>query len=152
VFELKACCFCYHYSVSDLAAVNARYAPSYRARVCENTSSCSPCASWQRDVSPNVVATCREGRCAVVDIYDTAITECETRADCKFRSSRCCGCMESPGSTLIIAIGVDQDAAYEALRCDSGEACAECSVTIPEAPDYYQACFSGRCGFGGFDL
>jgi hypothetical protein len=55
---------------------------------------------------------------------------------------------ESLGSPLTIAIGVNRDAAYEALRCDPGAACAECSATIPEAPDYYQACFGGRCGAG----
>jgi len=147
-FELEACCFCYTYSVGDLAAVNTRYAESYRNRVCADTSSCSPCGSWPRDVAPNVVATCRAGRCAVVDILETELTACDTEADCKFRSSRCCGCSESAGSGLVIAIGVDQDAAYEALRCDPGAACAECSATIPEAPDFYQACFGGHCGIG----
>ena len=50
----------------------------------------------------------------------------------------------------MIAIGVYQDAAYEALRCDVGAACAEFSGGIPVSAEYHPNCSLGHCDVSGF--
>ena len=148
VFESTRCCYCHVGKLDDAVAVNATSAERYRSRVCAETAACPGCTNGMRRVEPNLIATCLEGRCVGVDITQTAITACTTKDDCKFRSDRCCGC-SSLGSGNAIPIGVGQDAAYEALRCDPGEACAECSAEVPEGPDFMRGC-DGHCLILGF--
>ncbi len=141
VFAMTSCCRCNAFSLEQVVAVNGLYADEYRARSCDGSEACTAC---DPSVDHALLSTCQAGRCVAVDLTQTDVTFCRTADDCKFRSDRCCGCT-AQSNGLPLAIARDKDGAYEALRCDPGEACAECAVAIPEAPDFNQGCFDDHC-------
>jgi hypothetical protein len=147
VLEMTSCLQCSAYELDHVVALNGLYAEDYRGRVCARPPHCPPYT--ERSVHPALLTTCQALRCVVIDLRQTEITACDTDDDCKLRTARCCDCTEMSREP-VIPIGVDQDAAYEALRCDVGAACAECSDGIPVSAEYHPDCSLGHCYVSGF--
>lgn len=147
VLEMTSCSRCSAYQLDHVVAMNGLYAEDYRARICIGSMSCPTVTPHA--IHSALLSTCEDLRCVAVDLRPMEITACDIDDDCKLRTARCCGCT---GTTRepVISIGVDQDAAYEALLCDAGAACVECSGGIPVSEEYHANCSLGHCFITGF--
>jgi hypothetical protein len=125
-----ACCNCSSTQVSDYKSINARYATLDAARCNGTGCDCPGTAAGLDDPVSYFVATCRAGRCEVVDLRATDITSCKTAADCVLRSgTSCCqGCGEDP-----VAVNVSAEANLKQLVCGrEPAACRHCQPIYTE--------------------
>jgi hypothetical protein len=139
----ESCCgSCGAATRGDAIAVNVDRADVYRTVVCEGTGACPACFLQQ---DPTLVATCLAGQCAVVDLEDHPVTECEHDDDCRVRTRDCCECGgdTSPAGLIALRVG-EAEQQYADLVCDPDDPCPECAPLLPE--DATAFCSSaGRC-------
>ncbi len=77
-----------------------------------------------------------------------ALDLCEDNADCVLRAKGCCGACEPSKVADFIAINVESDAAYDAIRGCNGIACGPCPEPDPATSvrGYFVAtCQANRC-------
>jgi hypothetical protein len=132
------CAYCEPVAASHLIAVN-RSAPD--DVTCEVLCGACPPAEPNESTSRYFVPGCVAHRCTVVDIRETAITECATSSDCALRTTAACctGCGAS-GDPIAYNKSIDQVVAF----C-GGEPtpCPACVGYVPEG--FVTACRAGRC-------
>lgn len=139
VVPVSCCGSCGAATPGDARAVNAE---ARRARAgageptCEGSSSCPDC--YQR-TAPTLVATCRAGECALVDLTRDRLTECRVDSECETTFAGCCAC----GSEGPIALARGRRDDYRRLICGAGPvACPECvGRPVPAGA----ACVAGHC-------
>jgi hypothetical protein len=140
----RSCCGqCGAATRDDGFAVNRFQAAAYGDMACAGGGGCPACAAPQ---DPTLAATCRAGRCEMVDITMQPLTECTEDSQCTLRSRDCCECGGDVSPSGLIAIRADAEAAYMTLVCDDGPStgCPECEPIYPVGP--IAACSgSGHC-------
>jgi hypothetical protein len=136
------CASCDPVDARAFVAINRVFANQYGDASGCSGGSCGACPDVpDRDrTSEYYTATCNSGRCEVLDVRKSPITECTKTADCILRDGvECCqGC----DGTGIVAINRDAD--LESLVCaGAGQACPLCVPQIP--PKISAICSGGRC-------
>jgi hypothetical protein len=141
IVRSESCCgSCGAATRSDALAINKAQAAQYADMACDGDKGCPACAPLFID--PTLTATCRKGRCELVDLQKDAVTRCNSDDDCKIRTPDCCECHgdSAPGRLLGIASTAERD--YAALVCDDAQACPECAAIYP--PDVEVSCNAAR--------
>jgi hypothetical protein len=142
VIASPACCgSCSMETAHDLVGINSRNWDAYH-----NTSgcggiSCGPCPEideFER-TSQYFIPACENGVCTIVDIRETAATECSTGADCELRDgAECCAGCDGAG---LVAV---RPQVFADLVCpDFVHSCPQCAHAIP--PEFAPVCSIGRC-------
>lgn len=127
VVPMTCCGVCGAPATGDVTAIR-KDAQSARTERCK-TALCPACA--QRP-NPALVATCRSGRCEVVDIAASdPVSHCQSAADCRVRVSACCECGGDTSPYTLIAIASSSEQAYTLLVCAPNAACAACAPLYP---------------------
>ena len=132
-------CTCGTGPLSNLTAINTKYVNQYYMR-CPDLGSCPPAAFNPNDPALYYVATCQAGRCAVVDLGATDVTECKSASDCSLRSGT--GCCEGCGSDTA-ALNTSKLSELSKLVCGSEP--VACSACAPVFSGYSADCSNGRC-------
>lgn len=138
----QSCCgTCGVATRGDAIAIPRSRASSHRSEVCRDEMACPACAGLS---DPTLLATCRAGRCELVDLLDDpALTGCEVASDCRIRTVDCCECGGRTSRDAVVALRADAESAFSALVCDgSGVACAECAPVYP--PEAMVSCDAER--------
>ncbi len=113
----------------------------WNATMCVDVA-CSPCqeVSEAERTAQYFTAACESGRCVVLDVRESPLTECTQDADCALRDGL--GCCEECGGKGIVAL--NQSADLGAIVCPEGfGACPPCAPVFPEGMK--AACVEGRC-------
>ncbi|WP_437576129.1 BPTI/Kunitz domain-containing protein [Sorangium sp. So ce887] len=113
----------------------------WNATMCVDVS-CSPCqeVSEAERTSQYFTAACESGRCVVLDVRESPLTECTQDTDCALRDG--VGCCEECGGKGIVAL--NQSADLRAIVCPEGfGACPPCAPVFPEGMT--AVCVEGRC-------
>jgi hypothetical protein len=127
VVPMSCCGVCGGPSATDMTAIRKDAVPA-RSERCK-TALCPKCA--QRS-NPELVATCRSGRCEAVDIAaSTAVSGCKQASDCRVRVAACCECGGDTSPYALLAIASTSESAYTQLVCDLATACPECAPLYP---------------------
>lgn len=127
---------------SDASAINVASTTEHSRRVCADNQGCPACAPLFID--PTLLATCRAGRCELVDLRKHEASACEQDADCKLRTPDCCECGGDTGMGRVLGIANSAERDYSELVCDPDQACPECAPSYPK--EVTVACnASGRC-------
>ena len=113
----------------DALAINIAKASEHSRAVCGDDVGCPACAPLFID--PTLVATCRAGRCALVDLVRHSATACERDPDCTLRTPDCCECGGDTGLGRLIGISTSAQSDYAQLVCDPEQACDECAPIYP---------------------
>jgi hypothetical protein len=124
----------------DAIAINADAASEYAGRACEDDVGCPACAPLFID--PTLIATCRAGRCELVDLQRHAASACTREDDCKVRTPDCCECGGDTDPGRLIGIATSAEGEYADLVCDPERACPECGAIYPTE-------VTVECGAGG---
>lgn len=142
--ETSCCGACEPVTAESYAAVPAGQTEAYEAQKACGGMPCDACdvLPLGQQTSQFFRAACVEGRCAVQDVRDEPITECEVPADCRLRcGSDCCeGC--GSGSDGLIAVRADADVA--ATFCEGRDVACDPCICTPSAT-YGADCVAGRC-------
>ena len=137
----ESCCgSCGAATRDDIIAINSARSADYGKQVCGEQVGCPACYMEQ---DANLVATCRAGRCEVVDLLEESFTECSAASDCRLRTHDCCECGGGVDAGQIIAIRTDGESGLVEIICDPQQACPECAPTPPVG--FVAECSSGRC-------
>lgn len=140
VLRANSCCgVCGAPTIGDVDAVNSDRTTEHFNEVCPMPETCPDCPSA---LNPELIATCRAGRCAPIDVGDHGVTGCTSDLECVVRVPDCCPCGADTSPWNLIALRADELAAYEALVCDPAMACLECEPAYP-------ADVSAVCGADG---
>jgi len=146
------CCSCGMLGpVEDFTAINSAYQAQFNTRCA--TVDCAGCppmrAPQPSDPYFSLAATCERpidapntaGRCIVVDLHKSAVTQCNSGNDCTLRSGTACcsGCGGVP-----VAINRNQISTLTALVCGTEEAIA-CPACAPNFTGYTTGCHDGHC-------
>ncbi|WP_437936587.1 BPTI/Kunitz domain-containing protein [Sorangium sp. So ce341] len=103
---------------------------------------CAPCpeVSEAESTGQYFAAACEAGRCVVLDVRESPLTECAQDADCALRDG--VGCCEECSGKGIVAL--NQSADIESIVCPEGfGACPPCAPVYPEGMT--AVCLEGRC-------
>ncbi|HEX2675395.1 MAG TPA: hypothetical protein VHM19_02115, partial [Polyangiales bacterium] len=88
VVGLGCCGVCGKPELEDVIAIRRDALPARQERC--RTATCPACATM---TNPSLIATCRSGQCAVVDVeQEDAISACHDDGDCRIRGTSCCEC------------------------------------------------------------
>lgn len=138
----ESCCGnCGAYGHGDIQSVHVADVDAARAVACTDGAFCPACTMPD---PPDFVATCEEGRCGYVALYDpvrdhrSEFTECVDDDDCVLRTTECCECGARPSFDSLVSIRVDRRGDYQNLVCPPDFGCPECGA------DYEP--FFARCG------
>jgi hypothetical protein len=136
----SGCCGCGQASLTGTVAVNTAKAAEYsEAMLCHLID----CATCPQSPNPWLGATCRAGRCVAFDARQTALTECTTPEDCRFRAGLTCCEACSPSRSAFIALNADAD--VSSWVC--GDWPGGCGACVPVVPQNLSVtCGNGRCG------
>lgn len=137
----RTCCGrCGAATPDDAVALSARWLEAQReagAITCEGgDEGCPDCFA---ETASTLVATCRAGRCAVVDLTRSPVTACRGDADCALTLQGCCDC-GSPGP---IAVRRGRESAYRQLICGVGPTACPACVGPPLIGT--ATCVAGHC-------
>ncbi|HVU05004.1 MAG TPA: hypothetical protein VHE30_24815 [Polyangiaceae bacterium] len=123
---------------TDMRVVTRQYFLAGNDR-CAN----STCRECFQTTDPTLVATCRSGRCAIVDLLADRATACTTGEDCTFRSSQCCGY----GSTdTVVSLNNDRGSArVDDLVCDTKQTSCDVSRQAVWPTGATPLCENGHC-------
>jgi hypothetical protein len=139
-----ACCGnCSGETAHELVGINSRNQDAYHATTGCGGISCGPCPEIDEleRTAQYFVSTCQNGACTIVDIRETAVTQCGTDADCELRDGASC-CRECDGSGLVAV----EPHALADLMCHGIEHCVGCPPPIPPPPpEFVPVCSTGRC-------
>lgn len=143
VLRAESCCgACGTATREDSIAINVQHAAEYAERVCKNQG-CDDCVMPQ---DATLLATCRAGHCAVVDLMQHPSTECQSDADCRVRTNECCECGGAVDIEHLVSIASSGAGSFADLVCDPSHGCPECEPEYPAVP---VNCVQGRCRVGG---
>jgi len=145
VQSLGCCPPCGVPNPSDFTAMSRASQYDFQRSACANSRDCAACT-----VQPGtniLVATCEQGRCALIDLLDNAVTVCSSNSDCYVRAPECCECGGSTDEYSVIALSSTSSVAYSTLVCSPTQACADCA---PVYPAVALACVSGHCQMVGW--
>lgn len=143
VLATPGCCAsCDPVDLTAFVAVNRSHAAAYTKAIgCEGVA-CGPCPEVpvEEKTSGYFAATCRHGRCVVLDVRTTPATECKPAVDCHLRlGARCC---EGCDPQEIIAISSEET--LSEFVCDpTPTGCPACAPQIPR--EYTSTCEEGQC-------
>ncbi|WP_437673982.1 BPTI/Kunitz domain-containing protein [Sorangium sp. So ce131] len=143
VLVSRTCCAACDPVDEGFSAVNRGLLDAYRTETgCGGVVACAPCPEVNESdrTSQYFAATCESGRCTVVDVRRSALTECADDADCALRDG--VDCCEGCDARGIVALNRSAD--IEGLVCspDLG-ACPPCAPHYPEG--MRAVCSAGRC-------
>jgi hypothetical protein len=139
----ESCCgTCGAPTRGDALAINDASTAEHSRRVCASDVGCPACAPLFID--PTLVATCRAGRCEVVDLRKHEASTCEQDTDCKLRTPDCCECGGDASMGRLLGIARTAEADYAELVCDPEQACPECLPAYPSEVTV-ECSASGRC-------
>lgn len=123
---------------ADVRALRADYVSEHGLPGCAGVG-CPRCRGL---TSPELVATCRSGRCAVVDLRRSPISRCSADDECVLAFARCCACGAPRESVVAIRAGAEAD--LMRLACgDEAVACPDCVGFLPD--DLSAFCDHGHC-------
>jgi Kunitz/Bovine pancreatic trypsin inhibitor domain len=138
-----ACCGeCEPVSVQSIIAINKSHVADYDNSMGCAAVGCGVCKEVPptERTSPNFVATCTRGRCALVDIRETELVACQSNTECKLRMGA--GCCERCSDDSVVALNTGAN--LRDLVCgDGAPACPPCVPTLPKG--YAAFCISGKC-------
>lgn len=137
----SSCCSCGSGGASDYMAINSRYAADAVLGCAEQV--CGPCSPPVPDLDAAeryLLATCSAGRCTVVDLKATVITECASDDDCALRAGL--GCCQECGVVEPVAIARTEQATIGMLVCAGPMACDPCVATLD---GYAATCKDDHC-------
>ncbi len=147
VLTANTCCgVCGAPTRSDVAAVNADMTMDYYLDVaCPAARTAPPpCPDCAGMPNPNLIVTCIDSRCRVVDLAsDPPYAECTADSDCIVRARDCCECGADLSPFNLVAIAASELSSFEGLVCDPMSACPECAPVYPT--DIGAACNDGFC-------
>jgi hypothetical protein len=129
VLPASCCGRCGAPARGDALAIQEESAQAYASRVCSNNQGCPACAPLFID--PTLVATCRSGRCELVDLAEHPASQCAQADDCKLRTPDCCECGGDTSPGRLIGIAASAEREYARLVCDPDQACPECAPVYP---------------------
>jgi hypothetical protein len=135
VVPASCCGSCGAAARGDAIGLNRDRVAAYSSSVCGGDG----CPACYQAPDPTLVAPCRAGTCAVVDLREHSSTECTADAECHVRTSSCCEC----GGDMNALVAVSDASAYGALVCDPDQACGECAPIYP--PEVTARCADGVC-------
>ncbi len=125
-----SCCGdCGAHTRDDIASVHVDDLSVHREMACPDAIACPPCYTAP---DPALVATCEEGSCGYVDLYDpdrghtSEFTACSDDSDCVLRVIDCCPCGADITLERLVAIRADHLGAFAELVCEPDTACLEC--------------------------
>lgn len=142
VVSVSCCGTCGTATRGDAIAIHQARVRDHAAAACGDDAACPACAGVQ---DPNLVATCRAGRCEVVDLLAEPLTACTADTECRLRPHDCCSCGGDVSEAGLVAIRRDDESALMELVCDEGPSsgCPECEPTYPDGVT--ARCDTGRC-------
>jgi len=124
-------------------AADSLIAVTHAAITPDCSGTCVPCLPVEANESTGryFMPGCVAHQCIVVDIRETAITECATNSDCELRTSAtCCERCAPSGDPIAYNKSIDQVAAF------CGGAAQPCSFCLVQRPEgFSSACRAGRC-------
>ncbi|WP_437673980.1 BPTI/Kunitz domain-containing protein [Sorangium sp. So ce131] len=136
------CSPCDPVEARSFAAVNRAMKQQYDDAIGHSDAVCEACPEIveAERTAQYFTATCERGRCVVLDVRTSPLTECSEDADCRLRDG--VGCCEGCDGRGIAALNRSVD--LEALVCspDFG-ACPACAPQYPEG--MRAVCSAGRC-------
>lgn len=136
VLSSRDCCGpCEPVQISALVAINRAHADAARPECNHTCGMCPPLEPDQTATSRYFKPDCIDRKCAVVDIRETEIVNCQVNSDCRLRlGTQCCeACSGEP-----VAVNVSTN------FCPDGE--LPCPPCVPQIPaDYSSVCQAGRC-------
>lgn len=138
----RCCASCDPVDASAFVAIHREAAADYSVATGCGDVACAPCppATEAERTSQYFTAACESGRCVVLDVRESPLTECTQDADCALRDG--VGCCEGCDGTGIVAL--NQSADLRALVCPEGfGACPPCAPVYPEGMT--AKCSEGRC-------
>ena len=135
----SGCCGACNPENEQLLAINSAHLSQYRNAQCggEGTA-CAPCLppGELEQSSKYFKPVCQGGRCTLLDIRESALTECQIDGDCTLREGAAC-CAECDGSGWV-PVNKSAD-----LCGGAPTACDACAA--PRPFDLHAVCTSGRC-------
>ncbi len=140
-----SCCSCGTGSVNNYLAINSQYDTVYNQRCgAVDCAACPPIAYDPNNPVYYYVPTCQAGRCVIVDLKTTDITECVTATDCEVRAGT--GCCSSCSGAPDVALNQAHASELSKLVCNQQGAPTGCPACAqPELPAGSLGCESGRC-------
>ena len=120
-------------------ALNSKHTAAFE-RTLPCGSTCGACPPFN-ELSSNAqyfAATCEAGQCTVVDIRETALTECGPSSQCTLRDGA--GCCEDCDGQGIVAIRAER---LQDMMCGAPSACPACAPKIPG--QLVALCNGSRC-------
>ncbi|AUX22478.1 uncharacterized protein SOCEGT47_029810 [Sorangium cellulosum] len=139
---VDSCMGCDPVHAVSLVAVNRSMKDAYDIANQSHDIACEPCPDVPEAerTSQYFTATCERGRCVVLDVRESPLTECAEDADCALRDGL--GCCEGCDGTGIVAL--NQSADLTGMVCPEGfGACPPCAPQYP--PGMTAVCSAGRC-------
>ena len=141
VVTANSCCGeCGERTLGGSTAVHREQLAWFQDELCDGTEICPGCASQP---NPDLIATCADRRCEVVDLSMTAATECTSDDECRVRTVDCCECGGDTNPESLIAVRADAESELQSLVCDGDFGCPECLPVYPA--DVGAQCDAGRC-------
>ncbi|WP_437956818.1 BPTI/Kunitz domain-containing protein [Sorangium sp. So ce119] len=138
----RCCASCDPVDASAFVAIHRESAADYSVSTGCGDVACAPCppATEAERTSQYFTAACESGRCVVLDVRESPLTECTEDADCALRDG--VGCCEGCDGTGIVAL--NQSADLRGIVCPEGfGACPPCAPVYPEGMT--AKCSEGRC-------
>ncbi|XYH96550.1 BPTI/Kunitz domain-containing protein [Sorangium sp. So ce1128] len=138
----RCCGACDPVDARAFVAVHRATAEDYQESTGCGDVACAPCpeVGEAERTSQYFTATCDGGRCVVLDVRESPLTQCTDDSECVLRDG--VGCCEGCDGTGIVAL--DQSADIRGLVCpDDFGACPPCAPVYP--PGMTAVCSEGRC-------
>ena len=139
IVRAAGCCEpCDVWTLENSTSINGDQNTAYSDEQCGTTGMmCPECAT---QLNPNLLATCENANCTLLDVANDPISECVDDVDCVVRTNTCCECSAVSPET-VIAIAADKAGTIRDWLCDEGN-CPDC---IPDYTGYEAVCNAGRC-------
>lgn len=137
---VPGCCgVCGEPGLADVVGVNTTKRAEFKSATCDDpTPTCPKCAQMQE---PSLVAFCKSGACAALDIRKDSLSSCRTDEDCVVRDANCCeSCV--PTAFELVALAKTEVSHYRNEICAPDQGCPAC---VPMYPANVRA----ACGSGG---
>ncbi|WP_233561997.1 BPTI/Kunitz domain-containing protein [Sorangium cellulosum] len=138
----RCCASCDPVDASAFVAIHREASADYSVATGCGDVACAPCppATEAERTSQYFTAACESGRCVVLDVRESPLTECTQDADCALRDG--VGCCEGCDGTGIVAL--NQSADLASIVCPEGfGACPPCAPVYPAGMT--AKCSEGRC-------
>jgi hypothetical protein len=140
--EVGCCGSCEQGNDHSFVAINRKHYDAFsQTRTCPGIV-CGSCPDVDElmTTSQYFGSICLEGACTIVDIRESAATECTGGSECQLRDGAAC-CEGCDGRGLVSV----RPQAFVDLLCANAleQACPPCAPMIP--PEFVPTCTTGRC-------